>query len=128
MANERAKALRKTMSDAEWKLWHALRSNKINGYRFRRQHPIGVFIPDFVCLEKKLVVEVDGEQHSEPGQISHDAERTDWLRSQGYCVIRFWTNEVMQTLESVVNTIARELDVLPVARDRPPPPRRATIT
>ena len=128
MANERARALRKTMSDAEWKLWHALCSNQVSGYRFRRQHPIGVFIADFTCLEKKLIVEVDGEQHAEPAQTAHDAERTQWLESRGYRVLRFWTNEVANSLDSVVDMIAKELEILPVARDRPPPPRCATIT
>ena len=113
------------MSDAEWSLWQELRANQVNGYRFRRQRAIGVFIADFVCLEKKLVVEVDGEQHSESAQIAHDAGRTQWLQSRGYRVIRFWTNEVMRELDGVIDTISRELEMLPVARPRPPPPRRS---
>ncbi len=58
MANERARALRKDMSDAEWTLWQAIRRGQIDGFRFRRQHPIGTYIADFVCLEKRLIVEV----------------------------------------------------------------------
>ena len=82
MANERARALRKNMSDAEWKLWQSLRRGQIEGYRFRRQHPIGPYTADFVCLEKRLIIEVDGGQHAEEMQIEHDAKRTDWRETR----------------------------------------------
>ena len=71
------------MSDAERKLWHSLRAKQIDGMRFRRQHPIGRYIVDFVCLERRLVVEVDGGQHTEDDQIAHDARRDRWLRDGG---------------------------------------------
>jgi very-short-patch-repair endonuclease len=125
MANERVRALRKDMSDAEWKLWQQIRRGQIEGYRFRRQHPIGPFIADFVCLEKRLIVEVDGGQHAEPDQIAHDARRTAWLDARGYHVIRCWTNEVSGNIDGVLDVIWKALQELPAARNRPPPPRRA---
>ena len=128
MANERARALRKNMSDAEWSLWQVLRGGQIEGFRFRRQHPIGVFVADFVCLEKRLIIEVDGAQHAEPAQIKHDIDRTRWLESRGYRVVRFWTNEITENQDGVLDSIWAVLQELPSARDRPPPPRRAKIT
>jgi very-short-patch-repair endonuclease len=128
MANEQARYLRKTMSDAECALWNVLRNGQISGFRFRRQHPIGVFIADFVCLEKRLVIEVDGSQHAEPAQMKHDEERTQWLESKGYRVMRFWTNEIAEDRDSVLDAIWVALQELPTTRIRPPPPRRAKIT
>ncbi len=128
MANERARNLRKDMSDAEWKLWQRLRGGQIEGFRFRRQHPIGVFIADFVCLEKCLIIEVDGAQHAEPAQVVHDAKRTQWLEARGYQVLRFWSNEIAENLDGVIDAIWNELQESSVVRKRPPPPRRARIT
>ena len=125
MANERARALRKNMSDAEWKLWQSLRRGQIEGYRFRRQHPIGPYTADFVCLEKRLIIEVDGGQHAEEMQIEHDAKRTDWLEARGFHVLRCWTNEVTENLSGVLDMIWKALQELPITRNRPPPPRRA---
>ncbi len=105
MANERARDLRKTMTVPERKLWRALSDRKVSGFRFRRQHPIGLFIADFVCLERQLVVEVDGSQHTENDQIEHDTRRTEWLQAEGYRVIRFWSNDVMQSIDGVVQSI-----------------------
>ncbi len=105
MANERARDLRKTMSVPERKLWRALSGRKVSGLRFRRQHPIGPFIADFVCLERQLVVEVDGSQHALGDQIEYDIRRTEWLKAEGYRVIRFWSNDVMQSLDGVVQSI-----------------------
>ena len=70
------------MSDAERKLWHALRARQIEGARFRRQHPIGRYVVDFVCLERRLVVEVDGGQHTEDDQVAHDVRRDRWLEAE----------------------------------------------
>ena len=113
MAHERARALRRRMSDGERKLWQALRERQVDGLRFRRQHPIGKYIADFVCLEKRLVVEVDGAQHTEAVQAAHDAERDQWLRAEGYCVLRFPTVEVSRNCNGVVDTIWAELRSLP---------------
>ena len=116
------------MSETEWKLWQALRGGQIDGYRFRRQHPIGVVVVDFVCLEKRLIIEVDGDEHGEPAQIAHDAGRTEWLESRGYRVLRFWTHEISGSLDSVLDIIWVALREMPLVRNRTPPPRRARIT
>ncbi|MEA1901141.1 MAG: endonuclease domain-containing protein [Thermodesulfobacteriota bacterium] len=103
-----ATKLRKNMTDAERLLWQHLRNRELGGYKFRRQRPIGPYIVDFVCLEKKLVVEVDGGQHA--GQIELDAERSDYLKKKGYRVLRFWNNEVLKETESVLTVILLSLD------------------
>ena len=114
MANERARRLRKSMGDAERKLWHRLRSKQLDGtLRFRRQHPIGPYIADFVCLEKYLIIEVDGGQHGEPEQMAHDEKRSVWLAAEGYRVIRFWTHEVLYDTDNVLSAIFTELQGQP---------------
>ena len=87
------------MTDAERRLWQSLRLQQFDGYKFRRQHPLGHYVVDFVCLEAKLVVEVDGGQHSE--RQDYDASRTEWLRQKGFRVVRFWNHEVMNDIEAV---------------------------
>ena len=109
MQKIRAKQLRKTSTDAERQLWRVLRSRQLAGHKFRRQQPLGGFIVDFVCLEKRLVVEVDGGQHQEQKQAVYDAERTVWLERQGFRVLRFWDHEILREIESVKETIARAL-------------------
>jgi len=118
MANERARALRKTMSAPERKLWHALRARQIEGARFRRQHPIGSYVVDFVCLERRLVVEVDGGQHTEDEQIAHDARRDRWLEAEGYRVLRVPTIEVYGNIAGVVDAIWATLRDMPLVRAR----------
>jgi very-short-patch-repair endonuclease len=129
MANERARALRKSMSDAESKLWQELRLRQLDGVRFRRQHPIGRYIVDFVCLEKRLIVEVDGEQHTQEAHIAHDERRDRWLSAEGYRVMRFQTVEVYQNLDGVAQTIWGALQEMPTAsraRKRRRLPRQAS--
>lgn len=99
---QRAIELRKELTPAERKLWSKIRNDQL-GVNFRRQHAIGAFIPDFVCIEKKLVIELDGSQHLE--QEEYDKERTIYLESQGYKVIRFWNNDVMKNIDGVILTI-----------------------
>ena len=96
----RAVELRKELTPAEAKLWARLRNDQL-GVNFRRQHAIGNYIPDFVCVQKKLVVELDGSQHLE--QEEYDQERTEYLEEQGCKVIRFWNNEVMNDIEGIKN-------------------------
>jgi very-short-patch-repair endonuclease len=98
----RAIELRKELTPAERKLWSKIRNDQL-GVNFRRQHAIGTFIPDFVCIEKKLVIELDGSQHLE--QEEYDKERTKYLESQGYKVIRFWNNDVIKNIDGVILTI-----------------------
>jgi very-short-patch-repair endonuclease len=105
MANPRARTLRRNMSNAERKLWYALRLKQLDGARFRRQHPIGPYIVDFVCLEKRLIVEVDGPQHTEERHVAHDERRDRWLDAEGYRVMRFQTIDVYHNLGGVVDTI-----------------------
>ncbi|MCI0441106.1 MAG: endonuclease domain-containing protein [Chloroflexi bacterium] len=103
MNTSRARELRKNMTDAERKLWQHLRHNQLEGQRFRRQHPIGPYIVDFFCFEKKLIVEIDGGQHSE--QVEYDTQRTRWLESRGFRVLRFWNNQVMNEIDAVREVI-----------------------
>ena len=105
---QRARALRKAGTDAEHALWARLRRGRLLGRRFRRQHPLGRYIVDLVCLEGRLVVEVDGSQHLE--QQRYDDARQRWLESQGYRLLRFWNNEVLAETDAVVETIAQVLD------------------
>ena len=95
------------MTDAERLLWRHLRNRELNGLKFRRQHPIGPFIVDFVCLDKKLVVEVDGGQHAK--NFRRDSKRSDYLNDKGYRVLRFWNSEVLQESESVLQAILKVL-------------------
>ena len=94
--------LRKNMTEAEHVLWFRLRSHQVEGHKFRRQHPIGHYVVDFVCLEKKLVVEVDGSQHMDDPK---DERRTRWLESEGYRVMRFWDNDVLVETDAVLEVI-----------------------
>jgi very-short-patch-repair endonuclease len=100
---ENAKALRSNQTDAEQRLWYHLRAHRFMDLKFKRQKPIGRYIVDFVCMERRLIIELDGGQHSE--QVANDEQRDTWLRSQGYTVMRFWNNEVMQQLEGVLEQI-----------------------
>lgn len=97
------------MTDAERRLRAALRQNQVDGARFRRQAPIGRYVADFVCLEHRLIVELDGGQHADPAE--QDRQRTEWLESQGFHVLRFWNNEVLENLEGVVFAIQQELSL-----------------
>ena len=98
---ENSRRLRKEMTDAEHKLWRFLRAGRLEGLKFRRQHPIPPYIADFCCIEEKLIVELDGSQHTE----STDAPRTSMLQSQGWKVLRFWDHDVLSATEAVVEAI-----------------------
>ncbi len=99
--------LRKEPTPAERKLWSRIRNDQL-GVNFRRQHAIGNYIPDFVCIEKKLIIELDGSQHLE--QKEYDEERTKFLNSLGYKVIRFWNHNVMNNMDGVILTMLQVLD------------------
>jgi very-short-patch-repair endonuclease len=99
----RAGELRKDPTPAEAKLWACLRGNQLRGFNFRRQHAMGQYIADFCSPRLKLVIELDGSEHLE--HVEYDQERTRYLESQGYCVIRFWNNQVMNDLEGVIKAI-----------------------
>ena len=99
----RAGELRKELTPAERELWTYLRNNKLLGINFRRQYAIGRYIVDFVSIKHKPVIELDGSQHLE--QEERDAERTRYLESLGYKVIRFWNNQIENEIEGVVRAI-----------------------
>ncbi|QDT68023.1 hypothetical protein MalM25_09350 [Planctomycetes bacterium MalM25] len=106
-ANQRefARRLRREMTDAERVLWRALRCKQLEGLKFRRQAAIGDYIVDFVCFEKQLVVELDGGQHNEPKSQRYDEQRTRWLESQGYRVLRYWNHEVLGNVEPIIESL-----------------------
>jgi len=95
--------LRHALTPAETKLWLYLRASQLDGNSFRRQHAIGPYITDFCCIKAKLVIELDGSQHLE--QEEYDLQRTAFLESQGYRVIRFWNNDVMNNMDGVIASI-----------------------
>jgi very-short-patch-repair endonuclease len=105
---DNAKTLRRNLTDAEQKLWYHLRAHRFMGRKFKRQKPIGRYVVDFVCLEEKLIIELDGGQHAENQE--YDQERDSWLRSQGYTVLRFWNNELMNETDSVLERIRLALE------------------
>ena len=103
LRHDLARGLRGRSTDAEQLLWRRLRNRQLLDCKFRRQQPIGPYIGDFVCLERRLVIELDGGQHAE--QVSEDEARTAFLQSEGYRVLRFWNNQVLKELESVLEAI-----------------------
>jgi very-short-patch-repair endonuclease len=111
----RARRLRRAATDAELALWHRLRSRSLNGYKFVRQEPIGPYTVDFVCRERRLVIEVDGGQHADD---PNDAVRDRWLVEHNYRVLRFWNNDVSGNMAGVLETIATALAESPPHPDR----------
>jgi len=105
---DRARVLRSRMTNAERKLWFALRDRRFEGFKFRRQVPLGRFIADFVCFEARLVIEVDSGQHAENFR---DQYRDRWFAANRFRVMRFWNNEVLSNLEGVMTALAEALAV-----------------
>ncbi len=104
---ERARCLRKRQTDAERLLWYRLRSRQLARFKFRRQQVMGAYIVDFICLEPKLIIELDGGQHN--WRIAYDAERSKYLNRLGFKVLRFWNNDVLQDIDAVLEFIRLEL-------------------
>ena len=122
---ERARVLRQDMTIAENRMWYFLRNRRLNGYKFVREYVIGDYIADFVCRDKKLIVEIDGGQHMEAAE--YDQRRTNYLTAKGYKVVRFWNNEVLLNVQGVLETILRSLEDMPpentlIRRCAPPSP------
>jgi very-short-patch-repair endonuclease len=113
---DRARDLRLNSTDAETRLWNHLRSRQLNGHKFVRQEPIGRFTVDFVCRERRLVVEVDGSQHADNPS---DVQRDQWLVEHRYRVLRFWNHDVLTNTNGVLEMIAAALDA-----ESPPHPDR----
>ena len=105
-----ARTLRHTETDAEQIVWSWLRNKQVNDVKFRRQQTIGNNNLDFVCFERKLVIEIDGGQHNEAHTIEQDSERTKWLESQGFRVMRFWNNDVRSNMNGVYLCIKEALE------------------
>ena len=103
---QRARDLRKNSTDAERHLWYYLRANRL-GFKFKRQVPMGEYIVDFVCIEKRLIIELDGSQHMS-NQI-YDRKRADWLKIHGFKLLRFWNHDVFQQTRSVLDVIMTAL-------------------
>lgn len=97
------KSLRKSSTDTETRLWFHLRNRNFQTYKFRRQHILSGYIVDFVCLEKKLVIELDGRQHTE--RSKYDSARTLKLEADGFKVFRFWNNEIFENIDGVLDKI-----------------------
>ena len=102
LGNQLQRTLRHKLTDAERVLWERLRSCQLEGHKFRRQHPFGDYILDFVCLEARLVIEVDGGQHNES---ERDLMRDQAIENAGFRVMRFWNNQVLNEIDAVVETI-----------------------
>ena len=106
-----AKNLRRNLTDSERVLWNCLRTERFKGLTFRRQEPIGRYIVDFVCYENGLIIEVDGGQHA--GDMDKDGRRDEWLRGEGFKILRFWNNDVLTNIEGVAEMIKQNLTPSP---------------
>ena len=106
-----ARKLRSQSTDAERLLWSKLRSRQVDGWKFRRQVPLGRYIVDFLCEDARLIVELDGGQHSEA--LAYDANRTEWLNEKGYRLVRFWNNEALNNMVGVLQSLTLTLALTP---------------
>ena len=121
----KARELRKNLTEAERTLWKYLRLRQFDGNKFRRQQPIGKYIVDFVCFEKKLIVEVDGGQYNE--QVIYDSERNEWLKKQGFRILRFWNNQVLKEIDGVEGGIMEALSSYSYTPHLNPPPQGGKV-
>ena len=115
---DKARNLRSRSTDCEHELWRYLRNRGLDGFKFRRQFPIVGYVVDFVCLECNLVVELDGSQHSE--QEAYDRDRAGILKKNGYRILRFWNNELLERRDDVLSEILKHLEEV-VAPPSPQP-------
>ncbi len=107
---QHAKKMRQEMTPWEFQLWQQLKGKKLDGHKFRRQQPVGRYIVDFINIEKKLIIELDGSQHVES---TDDKRRDEYMQCEGYRVLRFWNNEVNENIEGVLSRILSALEVTP---------------
>ena len=106
--NSIRKSLRKNQTDAESLLWRRLRNRQLGGYKFRRQHSFPPYVVDLVCVENRMIIELDGGQHTSTAEA--DALRTKFLEQKGFSVVRFWNNEVLSNTEAVLERILELLN------------------
>jgi very-short-patch-repair endonuclease len=125
--NKFARYLRNNLTEPERKLWAHLRGRRMAGIRFRRQQPIGPYIVDFYCSKAKLVIELDGGQHTTDAAIEYDSRRTHWLEAQGYRVLRFSTAELLENRNSVLDTIWQAVQVSALPHPEPPAAVRPSL-
>ena len=111
IGRNRARHMRRSFTDAELRLWQLLRGRHLAGFKFRRQHPFGAYIADFICLDKRLVIEVDGSQHQE--QTRYDSKRTEDFEAAGYTVLRFWDSDVLLRTNDVMQAVYNALHGTP---------------
>ena len=109
----RAKSMRRAMTEAELKLWNELRAHRLMGFGFRRQMPIAGFIVDFACPAKGLVVELDGSQHAQADNVARDRVRTARLEADGWTVLRFWNDDVLRDIDNVCLHIVTVAGAMP---------------
>ncbi len=102
LALQRARQLRTQQTMVEQKMWYQLRAHRFMGLKFKRQQPVGKYIVDFICFELKLIIELDGGQHA---MQQYDQQRDAWLKSEGYTVVRFWNNQVIEEFAAVLEVI-----------------------
>ncbi|QND52501.1 endonuclease domain-containing protein [Phyllobacterium sp. 628] len=102
-----AKSMRKALTDAELKLWNAVRAHRLMGLSFKRQMPIAGYIVDFACPARRVIVELDGSQHGDDDRLIYDQKRTERLASDGWTVLRFWNDDVVRDIEGVCQHIVR---------------------
>ena len=116
LIRDTARRLRREQTEWEHSLWARLRRRQLDGFKFRRQHPIGPFFADFFCPEAGLIVEIDGSQHAD--ELASDKRRTEFLRDAGYEVLRFWNYEISSEIDAVVQRIAEALELSRATRGR----------
>ena len=108
---KKSRELRKNMTPQERKLWNIIRNRQFFGYRFRRQFPIGAYIADFICREKKIIIEIDGGQHNTDENLVYDRNRTEYLNSEGYNVVRFWNNDIDNNMSGVYEKLKEIFEI-----------------
>jgi adenine-specific DNA-methyltransferase len=118
---ENAKRLRTNQTDAESVFWYNVRARRLAGFKFRRQYPVGSFIADFVCLEAKLIVELDGDQHAV--RRDYDRSRDAFLKSKGFHVMRVWNSDLLTNRDGVMDAVLRQLENVDTPSPRPSPPK-----
>ena len=108
----KARELRKNLTQQERKLWNIIKNKQFYGYKFLRQYPIEPYIVDFICREKKIIIEIDGGQHNQPEEIEYDKTRSIFLNSKGYKVIRFWNHEIDTSIDGVYQALQKEFNIV----------------